>query len=158
MKRILASTFVLNTIATAATAGPMLLTDTQMDHVTAGFVAVDVNAAAASFGPGSQTFTNTGASTRSFHTPNGWQIDLGVGHGTAIACCGTYNDTTVNTSAAVAGDKTFIYENHSESRSAFHSASRGRILAIAVTAPSGQEEQLNRIDLSGLSLRVMKRQ
>ena len=83
-------------------AEPVTLTGTQMDAVTAGAVAVGVGAWATA--DGSSSYTSTSTSTTVFSTPKN-TVDIGLGFGKAVACCGSSTDTGVQTTYYAEGDK-----------------------------------------------------
>lgn len=84
---------------------PMRLTETQMDAVTAGTVAVGAYAAAtANSYSGNYEYTYTSTSTNVISEPSNI-VDIGYGSGWAVACCGSSTGTTVQTTYYAEGDR-----------------------------------------------------
>ena len=114
-------------------AEPVRLTGTQMDAVTAGAVAVGVGAWATADGSSAYTYTST--STTVFSTPKN-NVDIGLGFGKAVACCGSSTDTGVQTTYYAEGDKVIANSNVNDTSTPLFSFSHGVTTVIAVDVPS----------------------
>ena len=96
--------------AISKSTAPVRLTESQMDAVTAGRVSVSVTALANVSGPA----PNTLADTQTLTISNGL-VEVGVGVGTAFACCSPSADTDVVTGEASDG-RALIAKEHSNRR------------------------------------------
>ena len=112
---------------------PARLTEAQMDAVTAGEVLVSVDALAVARGP----HTNTRADTQTTALA-GRLVDVGIGVGTAIACCGALSATDVSTSASAEGGQTVISsERNHGSDTPLYSYKAGTAVIVSVKHPEG---------------------
>lgn len=125
--------FVLAEPAALGAAEPVKLTETQMDAVAAGTVAVVMNALTTADGANTSTYTST--STTVFSTP-GSIVDIGLGFGTAVACCGSGTDTSVQTVYDAEGDKVISNSTVNDISNPLFSLSNGVTTVIAVDVPS----------------------
>jgi hypothetical protein len=94
-----AAALVLGMSTSASFAGePKVLSDLELETVTAAGVLVDVNSVAAAFGDSTRSFTDANTSVI-----DGKSLDLGIGltTGQALACCG--EDASVQIGSAVQG-------------------------------------------------------
>jgi hypothetical protein len=114
-------------------AEPVRLTGAQMDAVTAGAVAVAVGALATA--DSSSSYTSTSASTKVFSTPKN-NVDIGLGFGEAVACCGSSADTRIQTAYSAEGDKVIAHSNVHDHHTPRFSFSQGHITVIAIDVPS----------------------
>ena len=114
-------------------AEPVRLTGTQMDAVTAGAVAIGVGAWATADGSNTSTYTST--STTVFSTPKG-NVDIGLGFGKAVACCGSSSNTDVQTAYSAEGDKVIAHSNVHDHDTPRFSFSNGHITVIVIDVPS----------------------
>lgn len=96
---LLAATVAFAETATAA--GPARLSKLQMDTISAGTVGVASHALAGAFGNSTYTSTHTVTHTASAPVDNGSEV--GVGIGTATACCGPYTAADVWTDSYADG-------------------------------------------------------
>ncbi|WP_430233664.1 hypothetical protein [Nitrosomonas communis] len=134
--RVVLSTVVFTALAKSAVlwaAEPVRLSETQMDAVTAGTVAVGVGAWATA--DGSNSYTSTSTSTFTFSTPKN-NVDIGLGFGEAVACCGSSADTDVQTAYYAEGDRIAAHSTVNNISNPVFSQSRGVVTAIAVDIPS----------------------
>ena len=89
-------------VATSAVADePMVISDYELDSITAAGILIDVNSVVAALGDFGNTRTD--ASTSVF---SGEHLDVGVGitTGQALACCGQYADVEVGSAVLGTGD------------------------------------------------------
>jgi hypothetical protein len=94
-----AAALVLGMTTSISVAGePKVLSDLELETITAAGVLVDVNSIAAAFGDSTRSFTDANTSVT-----EGKSLDLGIGltTGQALACCG--EDASVQISSAVQG-------------------------------------------------------
>lgn len=80
---------------TANMSGPLRLTDTEMDGVTAGAVAVRVDASASAISSAQSTYAETNTRTRVVSLPT---VEIGFGIGQAYASGGEVNSADVSVS------------------------------------------------------------
>jgi hypothetical protein len=143
MKTILFSPLALGTVVFVAlgepvvlwAAEPMRLMEIQMDAVTAGAVAVGMEAGAAAGGYNTYTHTTTSTTVISMPTHTN-TVDIGLGSGTALACCGSGTDTNVQAAYYADGDRVIANSIVSNTRTPLLSFSQGVTTVIAVHAPS----------------------
>ncbi len=114
-------------------AEPVRLTEAQMDVVTAGAVVVGMGAWA--IADGSSTYTYTSTSTTVISTPRN-NVDIGLGFGKAVACCGSNTDTTVQAVYYAEGDRVIANSLVTDTRTPMFSLSHGVTTVIAVHVPS----------------------
>jgi hypothetical protein len=114
-------------------AEPTRLTGPDMDAVTAGAVAVGVGALATA--DSFSSYTSTSTSTTVFSTPKN-NVDIGLGFGKAVACCGSSTDTHVETAYAAEGDKVIVNSTVHDHDTPRFSFSHGHITVIAIDVPS----------------------
>lgn len=114
-------------------AEPVRLMGTQMDAVTAGAAGVLVVASATA--DGSNEYVATSASTTAFSTPSNI-ADVAVGHGTAVACCGSSGDTNVQTVYYAEGDIVIAHSTVIDIDTSLFSVSHGVIAVVAIDVPS----------------------
>lgn len=86
---------------TMARAEPRILSATELDSITAGAVAVQVDAVAGAIGEHAETLTD--AHTTAITTPM-FDLAYGIGQSRAVACCGPKADAFAATSAIGQGD------------------------------------------------------
>jgi hypothetical protein len=94
-----AAALVLGMTTSISVAGePKVLSDLELETITAAGVLVDVNSVAAAFGDSTRSFTDANTSVI-----DGKSLDLGIGltTGQALACCG--EDASVQIGSAVQG-------------------------------------------------------
>ena len=94
-----AAAVVLGMTTSAGVAGePKVLSDLELETITAAGVFVDVNSVAAAIGENTRSFTDANTSVI-----DGKSLDLGIGltTGQALACCG--EDAAVQVGSAVQG-------------------------------------------------------
>jgi hypothetical protein len=96
-----AAVVLVLTTSAAVAQEATVLTDSELDAVTAAGVAVDVNSLAAAFGDRTRTLTDADT-----FTIVGNSFDLGVGLtlGHAYGCCGEQADVVLGSSALGAGE------------------------------------------------------
>jgi hypothetical protein len=116
----------------AAVPAAEVLTDSQLDSVTAGSVWVGVDALAAA--PGSLALTYTDTSTLAF-SPGAGVVSIGRGSGTAYACCGTETDAAVFTSGGGDGDIRIVRSQSVQISRSNDSLAKGRIIVVSVDLP-----------------------
>lgn len=121
-------------------AEPVRLTETQMDAVTAGTVAVGMGAWATADGYNTYTSTYTNTFTTVISTPTN-TVDIGLGFGTAVACCGTGTDTNVQATYYAEGDRVTAHSLVGDTRTPLFSFSYGITTVIAVDASSQWSQQ-----------------
>jgi hypothetical protein len=94
-----AAVAVVQGIATSALADePMVLSDLELDAITAAGILIDVNSIATAVGD----FANTRTDARTLvFTGEGWDLGVGITIGEALACCG--EDAGVEVGSAVLG-------------------------------------------------------
>ena len=139
MKITLLSPLALGAVVFAALAHPLILcaaeparlTGTQMDAVTAGAVAVGVEASATA--NGSNGYVSTTTSTTVHSTPNG-NVEIGKGFGKAVAF-GSGADTDVQTAYSAEGDKAIVHSNVHDHDTPRFSFSTGHITVIVIDRP-----------------------
>ena len=140
MRKTLLSPLAFGAVVFAALAQPVVLlaaeparlTGTQMDAVTAGAVAVGVEASATA--DGSTGYVSTTTSTTVHSTPNG-NVEIGKGFGKAVAF-GSGADTDVKTTYSAEGDKVIAHSNIHDHDTPQRSFSTGHITVIAIDIPS----------------------
>lgn len=121
-------------------ADPRVLSDVELDGVTAAGVLVDVNSVAAAFGD--RTHTLTDADTFAISRK---QFDLGVGltFGHAFACCG--DDANVEVGSAALGEGDLVHGvTYGVKRDGGHLAvgfSVGFVVAASFTKPWGMDHE-----------------
>jgi hypothetical protein len=97
-----AAALVLGMSTSASFAGePKVLSDLELETVTAAGVLVDVNSVAAAFGDSTRSFTDAYTSVI-----EGKNLELGIGFtlGQALACCGENADVEVGSAVLGVGD------------------------------------------------------
>lgn len=112
---------------------PMRLAAQQMDAVSAGTVAVGVFSSATA--DGSNAYASSSTSTTVFSTPTG-TVEIGLGFGGAVACCGSDTYTDVQTSYYAEGDKVIAHSTVNDTSTPRFSFSNGVTTVIAVDVPS----------------------
>ena len=140
MRTALLSPLALGAVIFAALMEPTVLwaaesvtlTSAQMDTVTAGAVAVGMAASAIAEGPNARAHTNT--STTVISTPKNI-VDIGLGFGKAVACCGSNTGTTVQAVYYAEGDRVIANSLVTDTRTPMFSLSYGLTTVIAVHVP-----------------------
>jgi hypothetical protein len=113
-------------------AEPARLTGAEMDAITAGAVAVIVGALATA--DSSSSYASTSTSTTVFSTPKN-NVDIGLGFGKAVACCGSGAYTDVNTAYSAEGDKVIANSTINDTSTPMFSFSNGVTTVIAIDVP-----------------------
>jgi hypothetical protein len=110
--------------------GPLELTESQMDTVTAGALYVSAEAFASTVGSGGFTYTSTETSAHS-----GRYMERGIGRAKALACCGP--QTSVDVSLAGGADGAIVKEvtNTRIIRTPTYSLAFGWIFVISINPP-----------------------
>lgn len=111
--------------------GPLRLTQSQMDKVTAGGILVEVSAEAIALGDLAETLTDT--ETR---VVSGKSVERGKGSALAFACCGPLTDTSVSFEAFADGDIVVIGVRTRDIDRGWFSISAGRIHVYSRDLPS----------------------
>lgn len=126
----LASTALAESVSDDAK-GPLKLTESQLDTVTAGALFVFAEAVASTVGTGGLTYAGT--ETR---TTSGRYVELGFGRAKALACCGP--ETTVDVSLDGGADGLIVREigNARVIRTPTYSLAFGWIVVISINPPS----------------------
>jgi hypothetical protein len=119
-------------LAGAAAPAAEVLTDSQLDSVTAGSVWVGVDALAAAEGSLALTYTET--STLAFRPGKG-VVSIGRGSGTAYACCGTETYAAVHTAGGGDGDILIVRSQSVQISRPNDSLAKGRIIVVSVDPP-----------------------
>jgi hypothetical protein len=123
-------TVVLGMTTSAGADEPMVLSDFELDAITATGVLVDVNSLATALG--AFTDTRTEANTFAF---DGDHLDLGLGitFGRALACCGDDADVAVASTALGIGDhvRGTTRSGENNGRRWVHGFSAGFVLAVS---------------------------
>jgi hypothetical protein len=135
MRKTLLSPLALGAVVFAALAQPVIvfaaepvsLTGTQMDAVTAGRTGVTVNAEATGD-------TSASASTSTFAKANN-VVELGVGHGTAVAS-GSGADTDVKTTYSSDAGRVIAHTAGHDVNNRNFSISHETVAVIGINAPS----------------------
>lgn len=111
--------------------GPLLLTESQMDAVSAGALYVLSQAEATALGQGGLAYTNTET-----HTSIGPSVEIGFGHAKAIACCGA--SATADVSLEGAADGAIVKEVNKRVvvRTPFYTIALGWIVIVSINPPS----------------------
>jgi hypothetical protein len=125
--------FVVLAESTVWAAEPARLTGADMDAITAGAVAVGVGALATA--DSSSSYTSTSTSTTVFSTPKN-NVDIGLGFGKAVACCGSGADTGIQTAYSAEGDKVIANSTVKDTSTPMFSFSNGVTTVIAIDVPS----------------------
>lgn len=115
-------------------AEPVRLTETQMDAVAAGTMAVGTGALAIAGGSDTYTYTSTSTTVISGSTPTN-TVDIGLGSGTAVACCGSGTYTTVEAVYYAEGDRVSASSIVTDTQTSQYSFSFGIATVIAVDTP-----------------------
>ena len=110
--------------AVLAAAESVRLTETQMDAVTAGTVAIGMGAFAVAGSPDAYTYTNTSTIVFSTPTPK-TNVDIGLGFGKAYACCGPNTYTSVQAVYYAEGDKVIAHSTNIDTSTPQFSFSHG---------------------------------
>ncbi|WP_430233665.1 hypothetical protein [Nitrosomonas communis] len=113
---------------------PVKLTETQMDTVTAGTVAVGMGAWATAGDFNANTYTYTSTSTMSTSTMKS-NVEIGLGFGNAVACCGSNPYTNVQTAYYAEGDRVSANSLEDNMSTPTFSYSYGYTSVIAVGVP-----------------------
>ncbi len=116
---------------------PIILTDVQMDNVTAGRLNLSVTALA--FALGSNTVADTDTHTSVFDLGD---VEIGFGVGRAFACCGSDSDTAVLIESSADGRFVFTSRQGFVANTAQSSYTMGMIFVLSTNNP----EALNRIN------------
>jgi hypothetical protein len=129
-----AAAVVLGITTSAVADEPMVLSDYELDAITAAGILIDVNSLATALGDFAHTRTD--ADTLAF---NGENLDLGVGFtiGQALACCGEDADVEVGSAVLGVGDIVHGTTHHvkHDGRRLAYGLSVGFVLAMAVENP-----------------------
>jgi hypothetical protein len=120
--------------AKSMASSPMVLTESQMDSVTAGTVIVSVQATAIALGE--PAITQTLTDTKVWGSRNG-RIEIGTGYGQAYACCGPNTYANVTTSAYADGRTVIILNNSTRIRTPNDTFASARVVVISINRPSG---------------------
>jgi len=145
MRTTLLSLLALNTVAFAALAEPAALwaaeperlTKSQMDAVTAGAVVVGMSATAIAGSPTYTTYTSTKTSTTVISTPSNI-VDIGLGSGRAVACCGPDTYTAVQSTYYAEGDRVIVNSVNVNPTTPIYSRSFGHTAIIVINTTSLQ--------------------
>jgi len=113
------------------TKGPVILTESEMDTVTASALFVFAESLASTVGTGGLTYAET--QTRSV---SGQYVEMGFGRAEALACCGA--GTTVGVSLEGAADGLIVRKISSVRiiRTPWYSLAIGWIVVISINPPS----------------------
>jgi hypothetical protein len=111
--------------------GPLKLTESQMDAVSAGALYVLAEAEASAVGEGG--FTYTGTET---HTHSGQHVETGFGRAKALACCGA--ETAADVSLEGGADGMIVKEVNKRVviQTPSYSIALGWIIVISINPPS----------------------
>jgi hypothetical protein len=143
MRTTLLSLLALNTVVFAALAEPAglwaaepeRLTESQMDAVTAGAVVVGMSATAIADFPTYTTYTSTNTSTTVISAPSNI-VEIGLGSGQAVACCGPDTYTAVQSTYYAEGDHVIANSVNVNTTNPIFSKSFGRITVIEINTTS----------------------
>ncbi|MEE9354454.1 MAG: hypothetical protein V3U75_02590 [Methylococcaceae bacterium] len=127
---LVASLFALN----VTQAEPMILSNAQMDTVTAG--ALNVIATANAFSLGQPAITQTYTGTQAIrYSKDGWTLEVGFGVASAAACCGAPSVVNANTFAAANGNYVRINQNAQATSSPYVKYSTSATSIVSITRP-----------------------
>ncbi len=128
----------LNTVVFAVLAEPERLTESQMDAVTAGTVVIGMNAIAIAGFPAYPTYTtstSTNTSTTVLSAPRNI-VEIRLGFGQAVACCGPNNYTNVQSTYYAEGDRVIANSMNINTTTPIFSYSYGFATVIVINTPS----------------------
>ncbi|MEA3412503.1 MAG: hypothetical protein U9R74_13330 [Pseudomonadota bacterium] len=111
---------------------PVVLTDSEMDFITAGAIEVKVLAGAAALGEITLTATRTDAITESSET-----LELGFAIGSGYACCGPETYTDVIADGNADGDIVIVNRRNIEVRTPVSSREQGFVVVGSMDVPEG---------------------
>jgi hypothetical protein len=114
-----------------AARGPLELTESQMDAVSAGAVYVSTLAKASALGLGGLAYTNTET-----HTKSSPVVEMGFGQAKAIACCGP--NAMANVLLTGAADGLIVKEINKVVmvRTPMYTIAMGWIIIVSINPPS----------------------
>jgi len=114
----------------ADTNKPIILTDIQMDTITAGRLKLSVTALASALGPNTAADTDTHISV--FKRDD---VEIGYGVGKAFACCGPDSDTAVLTEGSADGRIVFTRKSGFVNDTPQSSYTEGTISILSTNNP-----------------------
>jgi len=109
---------------------PILLTEVQMDNITAGRIDISVTALATALGPNTLADTDTYTSVLKLG-----DVEIGFGIGKAFACCGPDSDTAVLIESSADGRFVFTSRQGFVNDTGQSSYSEGAIFVISTDSP-----------------------
>jgi hypothetical protein len=143
-----AAALILGMTTSVSVAGePQVLSDLELESITAAGVLVDVNSIAAAFGDSTRALTDAHTSVL-----DGKNFDVGFGFttGQALACCGEEADVDVGSAVFGAGDIVYYGTRAFKADGGGGAAglSAGLVVAVSFTDPTKMIRELNSTLLS----------